>query len=271
MRSLTLTALAGCLAAVGCNQEFGNFGGFWRGGSTDEAREARPVDDATGMTILLSTFRDPAAHVRDAQQFKQTLIGKTGWEDMFVVHKEGYSALFWGRYPSVDAAQDNLKTAKAYRSPAGARLFVQAIVVPLPGKDLGPPEWNLKNAEGAFTLLVAVFKDDPGRDYVGRRRRAVDACRGLREKGYEAYYHHGPAVSNVTLGAFDPGAVRLRKVDGKVKQEIRDPRIRELQREFPHLVLNGNTITDVQRDPRTGAVIGRRMRRTYVTGIPRSR
>ncbi len=267
MKRLVLTGLLASLAGGGCNGEFRNPFSRARNGA-GEVPELGPGEDA--HTILLEILRDPATHVRDANYYREMLEKNAGWKGVFVIHKAGHSELFWGRYSSVGAAQENLGKAKAYRPPSGDPIFAKAIVVPLPGKDIGPAEWNLKNAKAAYSLLVAVFKDDPERKYVGRRRRAVELCEQLRKSHCEAYFHHGRTSSDVTVGAFPPQSIGIRRTRTGPQLDIRDPKIRLLQKQFPHLLLNGNTIADVRRDPRTGRIISRQIKTTYPVRIPGS-
>jgi len=271
MRRLVVVALAALAAAGGCKPDSNGFTWPKPGIGKGLSKRDGNGDQERGLSILLCVLRDPAGHVRDAKEYRKLLEADPGWKGLSVVHKTGHSELYWGRYATVDAAQSNLAKAKAFRTPAGVPLFAQAIVVPLQLDDIGPAEWNLKNAKGgAYSLLVAVFKDDPERKYTGRRRRAVELCEKLRQKEYEAYYHHGPAVSDVTIGTFKRGSVRVKWTPTGAQLDILDQHIEALQQQFPYLVLNGNTISFVTRDPRTRRIIGRETRRTYLIRIPGS-
>jgi len=265
MKKIVITVLLALPAAAGCNGQFGDpFSPAARGVS---ARE-QAVADEDAFTILLCILRDPATHVRDANHYRRMLIKDAGWKDLVVIHKVGHSVVMWGRYASVDDAQGNLAKARAYRPPSGQPLFAQALVVPYPCKDIGPAELNLKNVKAAYSLLVAVFKNDPEHNYVGRRKRAVELCQRLRKKGYEAYFHHGPAGSDVTIGAFGTNSVRARQTPSGTQFDILDPQIKALQRQFPHVLLNGNTIADITRDSRTGRITSKDVKETYLVRIP---
>jgi hypothetical protein len=77
--------------------------------------------------------------------------------------------------------------------------------MPAPSADASYPEWDLAIAEAEFSLQVAVYyNDDKMHD---RKKAAVEKCRQLRRKGYQAYYHHGVTCSIVTVGAFGPEAL----------------------------------------------------------------
>jgi len=270
-RWLTLAAAAALLAA-GCDQDPNWV--RWPGRSDTEPADADASHGAAGggeedsFAILLSAFRDPATHVQDAKLYQERLQTEAKWKNVFIIHKTGHSDLYWGRYPSIEAAQKNLAKAKAFRPPSGRPIFAQAIIVPLAGPDIGPPEYNLKNAKGAYSLLVVVYKNVPERKYTGRKRRAVQTCEALRKKGYEAYFHHGAAVSNVTIGTFEPDSVRVIWTKTGAQLEVLDPEVRKLQEQFAWLLLNGNTVSFVRRDPRTNRPVARETRRTYLIRVP---
>jgi len=218
-------------------------------------------------SILLAVLSDPVNHVRNADYYKKVLTEKVGWKDVFVVHKEGHSMVFWGHYRTWTEAEPNLKIAKAYRAANGSAVFAKAIIVPLPGKDIGPAEWNLKNVNASYSLLVAVFRDDPKRNYFGRKRFAVQYCQRLRKAGYEAYFYHSPAASHVTIGAFGPESINIKKgPEGKIL-EIKDPKIKALQKDFPYLAVNGAGINEIVYDQKTHKEI-RIAVKTYLIRIP---
>ena len=197
-------------------------------------------------------------------------LPKLGWDGVFVINKAAQSELYWGRYRSGEQARKNLATAKAHRAETGIKPFGKATVVTLPGKDIGPPEWNLRNCPAAYTLLVAVFTNDPARNYIGRRKFAVDYCRRVREGGYEGYFYHGPVVSHVTIGAFGESAVEFKRDQPVERAIIRDPRILELQKPgvFPHLAVNGSGENELGWDLKAKKWV-RLPKRTRVMRVPR--
>jgi len=221
-------------------------------------------------SILLAVLSDPVNHVRDADYYKKVLTEKLGWKDVFVVHKAGNSTVFWGHYRTWKEAEPNLKIAKAYRAANGYAVFAKAFIVPLPGKDIGPAEWNLKNVKSPYSLLVAVFRDDPERKYFGRKRFAVQYCRRLRKAGYEAYFYHSPAASHVTIGAFGPESISIKKGPEGETLEIKDPRIKALQQDFPYLAVNGAGMNEIVYDRKTGKEI-RIPVKTYLIRVPRGK
>ena len=193
-------------------------------------------------TILLYICRSPTGHVQQAKYFRKRTEEHAGWKNLFAVVRDDHSLLCWGRYKTRSDAQRNLKRAQDYVTPASARPYALALIIPVPGKeDVGPPEWRLEDtpARYVYTVLVAEFYDVPDADYIGRRKFAVDFCKQLRQKRQDAYYKHDPASSIVTIGLFERSAVQV-VTKGKTRQRVvRDPRIRQIFAKFPDLAVNG--------------------------------
>jgi hypothetical protein len=199
------------------------------------------AEDGT-YTILLAICNSPTGHAEQAKYYKQATEKHVGWKNLFIVHKDDHSELYWGKYKTLDDAQPNLKKAREYTTPANIKVFGTAIVVPVPGKDdVGPPEWRLDTTPDkyVYTVMLGEFYDVPEADYLGRRKYAVEYCQQLREKGLPAYYKHDPASSIVTVGLFEASAVVLVKKGDKTQRDIRDQRIQSLFAQFPQLAVNG--------------------------------
>lgn len=246
--SLAATAALGAvlLSGAACNRN-GESGWpklSWPGGDDSEAETDRAeVDDtrtADGdYTILLYVDAGPG-HIARIREYRERTESDAGWDDLQVVHKTGRSELYRGHYSSAAAAAEALAEAKAYRTPAGVNIFAKAVVVPVPGADAGhAADHRLAAADGAYSVLVAVFYDVPDADYVGRREKAVAYCRQLRAEGHEAYYHHGSSRSSVTVGSFPADAVETVKVGAEFKQRLIDPAMRAVMSEFEFLAVNG--------------------------------
>lgn len=228
-------------------------------------------------SILLTTFSG-ASHVSDASRSKQATAKCTGWKNLIVVHKADRSELLWGAYRSVAAAGTNLKKAKSFVSPAGYRSFAMAIVVPLPGEDIGPAELNLRNAAGAYSVLVAIFQNDPPNKYHQRKTDAVAYCKRLRKHGYEAYYYHSLVKSGVTVGSFPETAGRTARQDNVERVVVTHPGITAIKADpqFEFLAINGQKrrkwlVSRARIDPRTGrpARPQQDYLKPYVIHIPR--
>jgi hypothetical protein len=252
-------ALAILIATIcGCNCDTD---GPWFGPSPTTGPAA---DDKNNITILLRMFHD-GNNLEMSKRFKEHTEQDTHWKNLFVIHSEGYSVLYWGTYANEQAAKDNLAKARAYKIPSGERVYAGASVVPIPGKELvGPPEWNLMKTTGEFSVLVAVFRAEPHADSWNMRQEAVDYCKSLRDLGYEAYYCHNPAESDVTVGCFGTSAiqtvseegrpdntgehpdktVRLLIVDERINKILDDPR-------FKYLPVNGRQDIQTVANPVT--------------------
>ncbi|MGC9454805.1 MAG: hypothetical protein ACP5HU_08055 [Phycisphaerae bacterium] len=227
------------LAALGCGNGLSLSGGNGSAGPQ--------------YTILLRTFRGPD-HVNQSRQWKDRTSRDTGWSDLYVVHRDDHSLLHRGRYPTIEAAQDELQQSKQFDPGTGIRPYTQAIVVPLPGEQVGPPEWHLSKMQGEWTVKVAIFYDVPEQDYVGRKQFAVDYCERLRENGYEAFYAHGPAESNVYIGDFPASAVVVGEQEQGESLRIRDPQMQQILDDFPQLAVNGSGERIRTYDPQTKQV-----------------
>jgi len=245
-------------------------------------------------TILCATFSGPD-HAFSARNARTHLINQTKMRDWYIIHGQGQTTLYYGFYRSINdpkdakesaRAQNDRKTVAALTDPAsGARLFPAVILTKLDTPDpSSPPQWDLTQAQGMYSLQIAVFKDSPS-----RRAAAVDAVRAARAQGYEAYYYHGPTSSSVCIGAWPETAVReqndfnVKKMDnpaavplvtagslptlaegqqyttpdGKpmnlvsAKYEILDPKLLAMMKQFPRHSVNG-VDQPVVVDSRTG-------------------
>lgn len=153
--------------------------------------------------------------------------------------------------------------------------FAGAILEEIPTDDSGPSEWDLAKINGYWTLQVAVFYNTP--EMTRRRQAAVDFCRELRFRGYEAYYYHSMSKSVVTLGAYPEWAVQFREeapvsLTGRPAQKrtvvvINDPGLLKLQGEFPDNLENGARILEKTLNQRTGK-IERIARPSFMAKLP---
>lgn len=236
------------------------------------------------FTILLFVCRGAGfGHAEQAKRYKDHTEKHAGWKDLFVVHKEDHSLLFWGKYPTIEDAQKNLKAAKKYETPLKIKVFAKAIVVPVPGMEKkGPPEWDLDKTDPnwVYTVLIAEFHDVPEADYKGRRDFAVMYCKQLREEGRQAFYRHGEISSVVTVGLFKASAVTDKLVPQKTGRDklvrtLHDPNITKLINAFPKLAVNGREKRVVIIDPETRDLPAAQRRykeiaaQSYLTKIPR--
>lgn len=215
--------------------------GCHRGMSMSKSETPAPpaAQNKEHYTILLETFVREG-HAQEAERYRIETAKHTGWQGLYVVDKKDHSELYWGKYRTLKEAEKNLALAKAFTAPVGGyKLYVKAIVVPLEDPDVGSPEYNLANAQGYYTVLVAVFYDVPEASYFGRKQNAVEYCQQLRGRFQEAYYYHDPTRSAVTVGRFAKSAVRIEMVNGVEKPLIVDPRMQAVIDEFNCLAVNG--------------------------------
>lgn len=228
-------------------------------------------------TIYCATFAGPdhAQKARNARQ--QMLATSEKLRDWYIVLGNGQSTLYYGYYSEVREeidrkeglrAQNDRRAVASLRAPNGELLFPSALLVSLDSADpAAPPEWNLENARGYYTLQIAVYKDHPQ-----RKEFAVAAVREARAAGHQAYFYHGPTASSVCIGVFPKDAVRTMEEvkldnpnevpmilppgvnppretstlpDGKTvrfispKFEVLDPALMELMKKFPTHSVNG--------------------------------
>ena len=232
-------------------------------------------------TILLHTFSGPN-HVQQSKHYRDKTKELAGWKGLEVVHRDSNSELYWGKYRSIPDAESDLKTARTWRVPNVSRpAFPFPKVVLMPGAEIEKPEYNLRNApEGLWTVLVAIFTDDPSRDVIGRDRQkhALKYCTWLRKQGYDAYYHHLPGKTQITVGTFPEDAVVAEiqaspKHDMFVtKQVIKSEKMRKIMatRDPPmhFLIVNAHMRKKDHLDPKTGKLIKTTISRTYPILIP---
>lgn len=145
-------------------------------------------------------------------------------EEVFVrTHADGFSRLYYGRYrrstfrgekktPFPRKMRADLNLLRELGDSTGRRFFSASLPVRMPEANTGNPAWQLKRLDASYSLQVAVF--EPAGEFWECKRAAAQYCAALRDKGFDAYYHHGPGGSVVTVGAFGPNAV-YRGSDGK--------------------------------------------------------
>ena len=227
-------------------------GAFWQKTQAPTPGPSKEITQTDGrFTVVLKIF-STSDHWEQAKYFKGQTETFAGWKNLYIVTKENHSTLNWGKYKTIKAAKAKLKTAKNFKSPAGMKPYLAAIILPIETKDPGRAEWKLTSASGDYTVYVAEFYDEPDAGRYDRKVRAVNYCQKLRSRGKEAYYYHGPGKSKVTVGAF-PESSFLQVVHGTVATlEIKDERITKIIDGFKYLLVNGKTETGSQFDVKSG-------------------
>jgi hypothetical protein len=170
------------------------------------------IPEGAAYTLYCLTISTPT-HVPDSEHLKTQLIGRTGMKDWYVMHGEGQSTLYYGFYKTYSDDNDPLEKQRAQsdrkliaqlRDDNGDHPFETCIFEPLSGPDpTAPPEWDLRHAKGYWSLHIASYYGSPQ-----RKQFAVDAVREARAEGIEAYYFHGPTISDVCIGAWPREAVK---------------------------------------------------------------
>jgi hypothetical protein len=251
-----------------------------------------PPGDAQ-YTISCHAMSGPN-HVEIANALKANLIKQTPLKDWYVIHEETQSVIYHGFYKSIDRsnpreqqrAQGDLKMIQGLTNAAGDRIFAHSYIVEVTTPDpQAPPEWNLANANGYWSLQIAAYKDSPK-----RKQFAVDAVREARKEGIPAYYLHGETTSMVFVGAWPRSAVKeqdestanaadptqpllvlnqplpsggpteFRDVEGNrvralaPRLEPLDPSLIEALQRYPNNVVNGELIVNKVKDPLSGQI-----------------
>ena len=111
-------------------------------------------------------------------------------------------------------------------------------------------QWALTNAPGSYTLQIAVFR--PEGDFTECRKLAGEFVAELRGEGHEAYFHHGEAMSIVTIGSFDESAVITRE-DGTIRLSEEVLRLQTGDPRFKYNYENGRVITKKLDDKKYGS------------------
>jgi len=238
------------------------------------------VNPKGNYSVLLYLHKNSEHHIKNADDHLKQAKEATGWDDLFVIHEEKHSGLYWGHFRTKADAQRRVGRAKAFKTKVGMAVFGKAMAFRLPDKTPeGPKEWKLANApkDAYYTVVVAIFFDVPDQDYFGRKREAIELCGRLRKEGKEAYYYHEPSNSAVTLGSFPKSAMETRQVrmlhpqsrlpsfvDKKV---IVSREMDRLLQEYPNLIVCGNTESTKVYDSKQKKFVSK-MRKTYTTTIP---
>lgn len=197
-------------------------------------------------TIECLSLRNPG-HEQNTEAIAKVLRSADGIRgaNVTVFHDAEESRILYGKYyRNIDrergireiptSLRSDLAMIKNLYDDRGRRMFIGARMIRQPVPDVGPPEWNLDNADGVFSLQVAVF--EPSAKFENHKQAAADYASQLRSLGHEAYYHHGEATSEVMVGAFGADAVTIQN-----KRTAYSPEVRRLQQIdiFKYNLVNG--------------------------------
>jgi hypothetical protein len=214
------------LAAVGCSSSppaASSSGESFQaqGGGSDVSSTAAAPDPNADMptippdamyTLHCATFTG-LTHIDDAKRVKLLLVRSTGSKDWYLVHESDSSDLYFGFYKTFDdrsqladfnRAQSDKVRIGSMVNDQGDPLFPMVMFTSINTPDPPAPKaWDLSSNPGYWTLQIAVYKGSPL-----RKQMAVDAVKGFRAMGVEAYYRHGPATSEVYIGSWPREAVQ---------------------------------------------------------------
>jgi hypothetical protein len=268
-----------------------------------------PTKDAQ-WTIYCRTESGPG-HADRVKAIKKQLMQDTKLKDWYIIHGESESTLYYGYYKSFNDSSGESKRAQADRKQIdsmtdanGKKPFKHSLFVELSSPDpISPPEWNLRNAEGYWSILIASYKDSPE-----RKQYAIDAVRDARARGIEAYYLHEDVASNVYIGAWPMEAVKRQEasvddnaladpnqdilimpraygnqkptvIDPKTGKRIKtlapviepvDPTLQATWREYPYYSINGEFVMKKAGDRSgytpTGLVIIPKPKQSLISG-----
>jgi hypothetical protein len=187
---------------------------------TDTPTAAQPPDPNADMpvpppdamfTLHCATFNG-LTHIEDAKRVKDLLIRTTGSKQWYVVHESEESNLYYGFYKTFDdraqlaefnRAQSDKAKVSSLVNDEGEPLFPMVMFTSINTPDPpAPQEWDLAHNPGYWTLQIAVYRGSPL-----RKQMAVDAVKGFRAEGIEAYYRHGETTSEVYIGSWPRQAV----------------------------------------------------------------
>jgi len=202
-----------------------------------------------------------AAGLRNVPQLNPDLVGVIETSDASVIYYGRYARRFKGDTPESFAPNPagDLDLIRQLSMSVGGQVvwpFQLATLEALPSAQSDIARWELTRAPGYYSLQIGVFYNTEGMQQ--RRFAAEEACKLLRRQGEEAYYHHGPAMSIVCVGAFPKDAIQeTRAADefsGRLqfRSRIVDERMLALQRKHPFNLHNGAKFYDVTRNPRSG-------------------
>ena len=217
------------LSIFGCGeQEKQKWDDFWQKGSLVGIGGGHRAGDVETWTIECNEYRGEK-HAETADALASSLKRVSGLRpDLVTVqHDNDRSRVFYGSYELkyVEAKVDGERYAQGdviidISSEVKTDLdfirklaigdqypFFLARPIPQPRPDVGPEEWDLRNARGLYTLHVGVTYPTPSlHDY---KAAAVEWVKDLRGRGHEAYYYHDPdkAETSICVGTFGDDAL----------------------------------------------------------------
>jgi hypothetical protein len=218
-------------------------------------KPSAPGTDTSWTIVIVSTMGPGMEH--DAQLALEKVRTKGSLPQAFVEPRGRSMVVAYGHYPGPDSkeAQADLKRIQSMEID-GVNPFASAILAPPPYDSLpgSVPEYDLstlkqrRGKDALYTLQVAAYarldgKPPTDKDLAEFRSAAERAVVELRREGEEAFYHHGPTKSVVTVGVFGPKDVEFVHKDPHNPNDTGEWResmaVKEAKRRHPLNLVNG--------------------------------
>ncbi len=237
---------------------------FWKVDSTGPSLFGKREGETENWTIECNEYRSPDRDERERMADNMATLLKKCPElrsdDVWVQHNAERSRVFYGHYllKYVTAKTDSDSHAKGEviveldaeirrdldfirKLALGDKYpFFSARPIAEPTQDVGPSEWDLRNARGVYTLNVGVtYNTAMLHNY---KEAAVEWVRDLRRRGYEGYYYHDPErpLTSICVGTFgDDGLVDDGHGETRMSDAVLALRNKE---EFKYNLENGHII-----------------------------
>ena len=202
--------------------------------------DLRAFAQTRGHAIRLQSF-DGEDRLRLARNLSSHLSKSVGLNDTWFTDDQGIATVYRGQYldPDLPDAQRDLEQTRGLIVD-GWRPFVDAEFVPV-GADGAYSPRDLRGYPGMYTLQIAFYTLDMGEDF---RKVAEQRAEQLRKEDFDAYFYHGPKMSNVTIGLFTQEEA-YERVGPQFKPSAV---VRALMKRFPHNEGNGQPIPFANKD-----------------------
>ncbi len=228
---------------------------------------SRQAGDEEAWTIECNTYlSENHAKAADSMATALKRVPELRSESVWVEHGPKRSTVFYGEYPlkyvqaqvaSESHAEGDLiiklsdeiksdldfirKLAMGDKYP-----FFSARPIPKPLADVGPPEWDIRNARGIYTLNVGVtYNTETLHNY---KEAAIEWVRDLRSRGHEAYYYHDPdrPQTSICVGTF--GEEALTDTGGGRSGYSEAVKALQQKEEFKYNLENGHIMYRIAND-----------------------
>ncbi len=240
-------------------------------GGMQEVGVAQAPSGSSSWTIVLA--RPTSSEAGAAERLLQNIRTFGAEPEARLETRRGKPLVVLGRYASPDDDRarrelDRLRTKVI----DGQAIFASAFLMPPPDESLHGSNavWDLRNvrqrfgADALYTLQIGVYTRLDGRapsasDLAQFRAAAEQAVARLRADGEQAFYHHGPGASTITVGVFS-------EADHDPAGGFDSPRLEEAREQHPNNLVNGQGFNETLRTDSGQSV--RRLQRSQLVAIP---